>query len=146
MFSKTDIGSGKIATTLVVMALVAACGGSGGNPTSPSSTTQPNTVTLTSSGLQPRDLRVAVGTQVRFVNNDTRPHEIQSNPHPTHGDCAEISELSTLQPGQSALTRAVTREIACGYHDNLDDTNRSWRGQIIVGGASAISEGGLYNY
>ena len=82
----------------------------------------------------------------RFVNNDTRPHEIRSNPHPTHGDCPEINDLSTLQPGQSGLTRAFTREIACGYHDNLDDTNRAWRGQIIVGGASAISERDLYTY
>jgi len=44
-------------------------------------------VTITSSGVSPRSLTVTPGTQVTFVNNDSRSHNIASNPHPEHTDC-----------------------------------------------------------
>src|SRR5687768_1801770 len=81
---------------------IAACGGGdgGSTPTSPTTPTTPTTggttITITSSGASPRNLTVSPGTRVTFVNNDTRPHEMNSDPHPTHGDCPEIDQVGFL--------------------------------------------------
>src|SRR5688572_16537967 len=72
-------------------------GGGGGNP--PVATT---TITITSSGVNPKNITVTRGTQVTFVNNDSRFHEMDSDPHPTHGSCPEIENgVGFIQPGQS---------------------------------------------
>ena len=59
-----------------------------------------------------------------FINNDNRPHEIASNPHPQHGTCPSIEGgLGSLAAGQTKTTRAFANAGSCGFHDHLDDTN-----------------------
>jgi len=128
---------------LVVVAAVClgACGGSstssgsGGSPTTPTTTLPPAglpTITITASGVGPKQLEIPVGSRVLFVNNDTVPHEMHSDPHPTHEICPPINEVSALAPGQSRQTGVFTTARSCGYHDHGQSTNTSLQGTIVI--------------
>lgn len=125
---------------LVVLAL-AGCGGSGGGPAAPGapapapSAPASFTVTLTASGASPRELRVPVGSRVAFVNQDTRSHQMMSDPHPLHTDCPEINAVGTIDRGETKLTGVFAIEKACGFHDNNRDGDEALRGLILVGEA-----------
>jgi hypothetical protein len=121
--------------------LAAACGGGGGNnPTSPSSpspapSTSPvdtTTITITSSGVSPKDIRVTQGSRVTFINNDTRAHEMNSDPHPIHTDCPEINDVGHLEPNQSRSTGNLNTVRVCGFHDHINDTNNALKGTITI--------------
>src|SRR6476620_9182471 len=59
------------------------------------------TVTMTSNGVSPASVTVAVGQTVTFVNNDSRSHEMASNPHPQHGSCPSLEAgLGVIAAGQ----------------------------------------------
>lgn len=91
------------------------------------------TITIGAGGVSPATVTVAVGQAVTFVNNNTRQHEIGSDPHPQHGTCPSIDAgVSLLAPGQTKVTRAFANAGTCRYHDHLDDTNQAMRGTIIV--------------
>jgi plastocyanin len=137
-----SIGAFVIAIGLAVS--YAACGGGGGNPGGPSSTTvivrstggagqSGATVTMTSAGVNPGAVTVAIGQSVTFVNNDSRAHEIASDPHPAHGSCPSIEAgLGTIQPGQTKSTQGFANAGRCTYHDHQDDSNRNFQGSITV--------------
>ncbi len=116
--------------------LVGACK-SGNNPGSPSQTptTTPvatTTITITAAGVTPKDIAVPRGSQVTFVNNDGAPHQMNSDPHPTHGDCAEIDAVGHLDAGQSRQTSNLNTSRICGFHDHLNDTRNTLRGTITI--------------
>jgi plastocyanin len=91
------------------------------------------TVTMTSAGVNPRNVTIAVGQSVTFVNRDTRVHEIASNPHPIHGSCPSIEAgLGQIQPGQSRSTQGFANAGTCSYHDHLDDGNAGFQGTITI--------------
>lgn len=57
-----------------------------------------------------------------FVNNDTRNHDMQSDPHPEHTDCPALAQVGFLSPGQSKTSGNLNTARACGFHDhNLPD-------------------------
>jgi plastocyanin len=127
----------------IAAALVASCGGSPSSPGGGGVTvivrdggatgTSGATVTIANGAVTPSTVTVAVGQTVTFINNDNRPHEIASNPHPQHGTCPSIEGgLGSLASGQTRTTRAFGNTGSCGYHDHLDDTNPSLRGTINV--------------
>ena len=67
------------------------------------------------------------------VNNDSRSHEIASDPHPQHGSCPSIEAgLGTLPPGATRSTHAFASAGTCGYHDHLNATNRGLQGTITI--------------
>jgi hypothetical protein len=66
------------------------------------------------------------------VNNDTRVHEMDSDPHPEHTDCPEINQVDLLIPQQTKLTGNLNTVRTCGFHDHLNDTNSNLRGSIII--------------
>ena len=112
------------------------CGGSGSDssPTSPTTTDPVDTTTITiSSGgaVTPNNIRVAVGSRVTMVNNDSRVHEMDSDPHPAHTDCPAIN-WGNLQPGQSVQSAALTTARTCGYHDHNQPTTTSLQGKIQI--------------
>lgn len=117
------------------IALGSACGGNDAapspNPGGGGSTTG-TTITITASGVSPKTLTVARGTQVTFVNNDSVPHEMNSDPHPTHTDCSEINSVGFLSASQSKTTANLNTARTCGYHDHQRDTVVSLQGTIIV--------------
>ena len=113
-------------------------GGSSGTPSSPTPTPTPTpapssaTITITSSGVSPRSVTVAAGSRVMFVNNDTRVHDMASNPHPVHTDCPAINQAGFLQPGQSRETGNLNTVRTCGYHDHSRESDTSLQGTIVI--------------
>jgi plastocyanin len=114
----------------VIFAMVSvSCGGS--SSTTPSTTPAPtNTITITASGVSPKDIVVSAGSQVTFVNNDNRNHEMASDPHPEHTDCPEIDVF--VVPGQSRQTNNLVNRRVCGYHDHLAADIKSLQGTITI--------------
>ena len=109
---------------------IARCGSS---PSSPSNGgNAPVTVSLTPTGPQPTEVRIPVGGQVMFVNNDVRPHQMTSDPVTLHTDCPPINDVGTLAPGQSRMTGALTVARTCGFHDHFNEFDDAWKGRIVV--------------
>ena len=104
-----------------------------GGTTTPSPPPNPaTTITITSAGASPRNLTVSRGSQVTFVNNDSSPHQMNSDPHPTHGDCVELDQVGFLSPGQSRTSGNLNTARTCGYHDHTNNTNTSLQGTITI--------------
>jgi len=121
--------------------VMGACGGSspstGTGPSTPTTTTPAPppagpTITITAAGVSPKQLEIAVGSRVTFTNNDSVPHEMQSDPHPDHVDCPPINEVSALTPGQSRQTGVFGSARTCGYHDHGQSENTSLQGTIVI--------------
>jgi plastocyanin len=122
-----------IRSAIIVGALcLPACGGGSTMSPSPGNGPVGATVTITSSGVSPKAVTVNVGEVVTFVNNDTRSHDMESDPHPEHTDCPPIKAVATLAPGQSRNTGNLTTARTCGYHDHNDSTNVSLQGTITI--------------
>jgi plastocyanin len=112
-------------------------GGGGGTTVVSGSTGGPGpsgaTITITASGVSPTQVTIATGQSVTVVNNDTRPHEIASNPHPTHGSCPSIERgLGTIAAGQTKLTHGFSGAGTCGYHDHLNPDSSALQGRIVI--------------
>jgi plastocyanin len=143
------LGSLVLATALTAVT----CGGGSSTPTSPSPSPSPTatpspgpsptptptpsaggtTITISAAGVvSPKVLTVPAGTRVTFVNNDTRPHEMDSNPHPEHTDCIEINQVGFMTAGQTKLTGNLPGGRTCGYHDHNRDSDTNLQGTIVV--------------
>ena len=104
-----------------------------GSETSPSSSPmRAATVTITAGVAAPRAITVARGSQITFVNNDSRSHLMFSDPHPEHTDCPELNSVGALNPGQTRQTSNLNATGSCGFHDHNDATNRNLRGTITI--------------
>src|SRR5919106_6682693 len=87
-----------------------ASGCKSGSPTSPTppgggggggGSTQTTTMTINANGvLTPNDITVSPGSRVTIVNNHNRPHEMNSDPHPDHGDCPALNAIGFIATGQ----------------------------------------------
>jgi plastocyanin len=115
-------------------------GGSGSPPPNPTTPTPPAativTVTIQPNGVvEPKEVRVAIGDSVRFINNDARTHEPQSNPHLLHTDCPALNKVGQVAPGQNRTTDPFTVEKVCGYHDHMNPDAAGLAGIIRVAGA-----------
>jgi plastocyanin len=130
-----------ILSSFALAATLAGCGG--GSPSSPSGVTivvrdggtgaSAATITITSAGANPRSVTVPVGQAVTFVNNDSRAHEMASDPHPQHGSCPSMEAgLGTIAAGQTKVTHAFGNAGTCSFHDHTDPTNGSLQGTIII--------------
>jgi plastocyanin len=127
------------ATAIAALITLAACGGGGGSPTSPSgpATGSPGpsgaTVTIGSNGaVSPSQVTVSAGQSVTFVNNDSRVHDIESDPHPSHTDCPQINAAGLITPGQTKVTNAFTNVRTCGFHDHSNPDVAALTGRIII--------------
>lgn len=127
----------QIAAVAAGLAAAVACGNdSNGGPTTPSGSSagaSGATITIGSNGaISPTQVTIAVGQSVTFVNNDSRAHQIASNPHPVHTDCPSINAIGTLTTGQTRLTNAFTGAGTCGFHDHNEPDNGALKGTITV--------------
>ena len=113
---------------------VAACGGGGGSTPAPSPMpSNPNVITISSGGIaSPKELTVAPGTRVLFVNNDGRRHDMTSDEHPEHLDCPAINQVGLLTSGQNRETGNLIAARTCGFHDHEDADNGNLKGRIVV--------------
>ena len=115
-------------------AAAVALAAAGCNDESPSNPTDPPcaTITIANNAVSPNAVTVNPGCRVAFVNNDSRSHDMASDPHPEHTDCREINSLGVLQPGRSGETSNLTTVRACGFHDHLQDGVAALKGTITV--------------
>ena len=129
------------AVAAVVLVAVAsyssACGSSsanmgpstGGTCTASSTST---TITISNNAVCPQNITVPRGTQVMFVNSDSRTHEMTSDPHPEHSDCSEINAVGNLVPGQSRQTSNLVVARRCGFHDHIAFEVKALQGSITI--------------
>lgn len=105
-------------------------------PTAPDSQTPAGpegaTVTITSAGLTPATVTIAMGQSVTFVNNDTQVHEVVSGPAPSYDQCPAINRVGRLEPGQSMQTGALSATRTCAFLDLLRIDDSRWQGTIAV--------------
>jgi plastocyanin len=130
-----------LAVSVITSALLAVtCGGGGGGatyntPTAPAGNTSATlgaTIRITANGVVPKDVTITPGKFVRFINDDARPHQIQTNPHLLHTDCPP-NNIPILNPGQSADTTAFIESKGCGFHNHLLPDEQTFWGVIRVG-------------
>jgi plastocyanin len=88
--------------------------------------------TVTSSGVSPRTMTVPPGSRVVFVNNDSRPHDMTSNPHPTHEDCPELNQIGFLSPGQQRESGNLVATGVCGFHDHDNPGTLTLQGSVTI--------------
>ena len=114
--------------------LVAAFGCSGSRPpTLPSGpVVTTTTITITSAGVSPKDIQIVLGARVLFINNDTRSHEMGSDPHPDHTDCPYINQVGFLLPGERRETGNSVLTRVCGFHDHDNPDVQNLRGTITT--------------
>lgn len=84
--------------------------------------------------MAPTQVNISQGARVLFVNNDTKSHNMASDPHPEHTDCPPVNNVGLLQPGQSRETGNMTTIRTCGFHDHDDPPpgGNKWTGKIII--------------
>ena len=90
------------------------------------------TITISNNTVNPKNITVPRGSSVAFANNDSRRHNMASDPHPTHTDCPEINAVGVVEPNRSKQTANLTTARTCGFHDHEMDTLESLRGTITV--------------
>jgi plastocyanin len=93
---------------------------------------QTNTITITASGASPRNIQIALGTRVMFINSDSRSHNMTSDPHPDHNDCPDINQVGFLSAGQSRETGNLVVARTCGFHDHDMPGQANLQGQIVI--------------
>ena len=134
----------QMAAVGALVAMAAGCGGS--SPSGPSgggtsvvvrSTGSVGavgaTITIGANGaVNPSQVTVAVGQSVTIINNDSRSHDMESDPHPAHTACPSIANVGLLSGGQSKTTFGFANAGTCGYHDHNDSGNSNLLGRITV--------------
>ena len=128
------------------VAAAMACGGGGGSsPTAPSGggtggtgggaggATASATITIGSNGVaSPSTVTVTQGGRVTFVNNDSRAHDMSSDPHPSHEDCPPLEQVGFLSPGQSKTSGNLNTVRVCGFHDHNLPASTGLQGRITI--------------
>jgi plastocyanin len=114
------------------IALVAAmaCGSKPTSPSGPPVVT--NTITISAAGATPKNVQVALGSRVLFINNDARSHNMTSDPHLDHNDCPDLNQVGFLAPGQSRETGNLVVVRTCGFHDHDDPGTTALQGSITI--------------
>jgi plastocyanin len=126
---------GRTFGTILAAAALASCGSnspSSPSPASPGGSNSGITVTITSSGVSPKQITVPQGTRVLFVNNDVQSRQINSDPHPEHTDCVEINNIGLISPGQTKETGNLNTVKTCGYHDHGNPDDARFKGSIVI--------------
>ena len=129
-----------VALGAVVLLAAGSCGGSGGGSgTAPSPNINcsniPNPVTtflILNNAVCPTSLTVPRGSRVTFFNNDSRVHEMNSDPHPEHTDCPEINQVGHLESGQQRDSGNLNTARHCGFHDHVNPDNRALQGSVTI--------------
>lgn len=138
---------------VLAAATAAACGGGSSStpstptaPSTPTTTTPPTTtppatgtptdtatITISATGaVSPASVTITRGGRVTFVNNDSRSHDMASDPHPEHTTCTEINSVGFLNAGQSRTTANLNTARTCTYHDHNLPGNAGLKGTIVI--------------
>ncbi len=127
----------------IALVLTTACGGgsSGGStPTTPTATPTPTatavelaTITIGANGsISPSSVTVTRGGRVTIINNDSRAHDMSSDPHPEHSDCPELNQIGFLTAGQQRTSGNLNTARTCRFHDHNLPDNAGLKGSIVI--------------
>ena len=78
------------------------------------------------------ELRVYQGARLTFVNQDSVPHDVLSDPPHIHTDCPEFNAAGFIVPGQTRNTDPLSRVVSCGFHDHLRESDPRFVGKVTV--------------
>lgn len=106
--------------------LLPACG------SSPNAPTAAATITITATGVSPKEVRIKAWNYVTFVNMDNRSHAIASDPVDIHTQCPPLNRVGVLLPGESRDTATLNLAGTCGFHDHNNTSDTTLQGRIIV--------------
>jgi len=99
------------------------------------------TITLSSTGVSPKASSVSVGSTIKFLNDDSVPHQLASNPNPQQTDCPELNS-PMLAPGDAFMATIASRNATCGFNDILNPTDSNFQGTITVTIPPTTTSGG----
>ena len=135
---RTGLPLASASIVAAALSALVACGGSSSNNNGPSPTTgctassTSMTITISNNAVCPQNITVPRGTQVTFVNQDGRAHEMNSDPHPEHTDCTELNQVGHLENGQSRQSGNLNTARRCGFHDHLNPLTAGLKGSITI--------------
>ena len=113
--------------------MLSACGGGGTTPSpQPQPPANPNVFTIANGAVTPKELTVAPGARVLFINNDTRRHDMTSDDHPDHLDCPALNQIGVLNAGQSRESGNLVVIRTCGFHDHENPDAVALQGRVII--------------
>jgi hypothetical protein len=107
------------ALTVLLAAGAAACDDSDGT------TASMPTATMDGQGMFPSEMSVPSTGVIRFVNGDSRAHEVYS------ADCSELSS-GVLQPGEEWSTQVSAGPRTCHVQDLLAPDTQTYWGTIEI--------------
>ncbi|MDD5111259.1 MAG: cupredoxin family copper-binding protein [Candidatus Altiarchaeota archaeon] len=85
------------------------------------------TVTIKDFAFQPNEIRIKTGTIVTWINEDSAPHKVASDPHPAHTDLPGLVSGNLAQGQSYSFTFSTPGTF--GYHCHL---HPSMTGRVIV--------------
>jgi hypothetical protein len=88
-------------------------------------------VSIAAGGVSPQILHILGDQGITFVNKDTRAHDIRSDPHPAHTECA-LMNLGAIPAGESRVTAKIVSGQGCGYHAEGDPASRAFQGFVLA--------------
>ena len=98
------------------------------NPFAPKNTSQDMTnyrhpregavIRISASGFTPQVVQIQKGQSVQWINNDSNPHQIASDPHPTHTGYPGLESNALIHGDSFTFTFDKTGKF--GYHDHLN--------------------------
>ena len=80
----------------------------------------------------PQALTVTRGSILTITNQDSRTHEMASDPHPEHTDCPEFNSIGFLSTGQSRTSGNLNTARSCGIHDHNNSTSAALKATITI--------------
>jgi hypothetical protein len=115
--------------------LLQACGGSSAGPSRVVTTEPPEgppIVTITASGVSPRELHIYAKDVATFVNNDRVAHDMRTDLSQNLDPACDVVGVGLLQPGESRKAELQPSGIPCYYRDNRDPNNLALKGYVLA--------------
>lgn len=85
-------------------------------------------IEITADGFNPNIESISKGTKVTWINKDSKPHKVASNPHPEHTGTPGLDSKDPVGPeGNYSFTFDKVGTVT--YHDHLNPTTN---GTIVV--------------
>lgn len=86
-------------------------------------------ITVTAQGFVPQTILIKKGSSVNWTNRDNKPHQIASDPHPTHSLLPALGK-GKLLPAGSSFTLTFDKAGTFSYHD--EENPLKFKGVVIV--------------